>query len=177
MMTIWDNTYSSLYKKSLPLLNINRDDSLKILDLGIGSGMSTKYLADYFKNSYILGIDYSNIAVQKAKDNNKELIESNRVSIIVGDVEKLILNKNSYDLACAFQTHFHWNNFEKYLSNIYNILKKDGILLIACEANKLKYHLKKYSKFNEFNKLIIEIGYSKTDEVKDGNIIIYIVQK
>lgn len=44
------------------------NNDIKILDVGVGNGDSTKYLSEQFPNSIIYGIDISDRAIKDAKN-------------------------------------------------------------------------------------------------------------
>ncbi len=108
-------------------------DYKKIAELGCGGGANIKRLLDRFKDSYINAIDYSELSVSKAIKFNKKRLD--RCSIKKGDVSKLELEKNYFDLATAFETVYFWPGIEACFKNVYDILNDNGIFMICNEAD------------------------------------------
>lgn len=175
MITIWNKTYEPLYHWALSL--IDRSKHEKILDIGIGGGTSTKYLANFFLNSHVVGIDHSTTAIEIARETNKENIDLKNVGIIQGDVCHLGLKRNEYDLVTAFQTHFTWLDFPKAMHEIFKVMNNDGTLILACEKNKLNYHLKEYDNLEKLTTLTKKIGYSAIEQYNHGSYICFIITK
>ena len=101
----------------------------KILDIATGTGEFALAIAKH-TNAQVIGIDISHkmikIGKQKVQDNKL----SNRISLQIGDGEKLTFQNNSFD---AITSGFGIRNFENMnqgLAECYRTLKKDGILLI-----------------------------------------------
>ncbi|MEG0686568.1 MAG: class I SAM-dependent methyltransferase, partial [Erysipelotrichales bacterium] len=87
MLKRWAKKNNSLYEWAIK--NTIVDDVHDILDLGIGSGTSSKALANHFKKAQVVGIDKSKDAVEYARTLNKEIIDRGQVGIIQGDVHQL----------------------------------------------------------------------------------------
>jgi len=104
-----------------------------IAELGCGGGMNIRALLDEYKDSFVSAIDYSPLSVAEAKKNNKG--HTNRCEIMQDDVSKLSLEKDSYDLATAFETVYFWPGIKDCFTNVYNILKKGGYFLIVNELS------------------------------------------
>ncbi|WIV12210.1 peptide chain release factor N(5)-glutamine methyltransferase [Proteiniborus sp. MB09-C3] len=79
----------------------NNKDTIKIVDIGTGSGAITLSLAHYLENVHIYSIDVSDIALQVATENSKKLGLESKVTFLNGDLfeplEKLKL-QNSIDI-------------------------------------------------------------------------------
>jgi SAM-dependent methyltransferase len=115
----------------------------------------------------VLGIDYSEILLNKAKESSKKDI------FIKGDCRNLSLEKQVDVALCLYDVigSFADNNENiKILENIYNNLANGGYALISVMNHELTKHLAKY-KFSfekEPNKLL-ELVASSTME-KTGDI-------
>ena len=82
-------------------------------------------------------------------------------------------SSEKYELITAFQTHFHWQNIENTLTKILPLLSPN----IACEENKLAYHLPKYQASEEFVKLLSQIGFVNITVERMSGFIKYIAIK
>ncbi|MFM1594916.1 class I SAM-dependent methyltransferase [Streptococcus mutans] len=135
MMKLWNRVYLPMTRWSLSLLSRNAYKT--ILDIGVGNGASTAYLHQLFPNSQIRGMDISEEAIAQAQQHYQQ----ENVSFEVMDVSHLSYPSQSFDLICAFQTHFHWPDLKQALLEIKRVLANNGQLLLACEGSKLKYYL------------------------------------
>ncbi len=107
----------------------------KAVDLGCGGGRNVGELLKKYPVSHVTGIDYSQLSVQKAQEYNKKMIASGRCEIRQGDVSNLALEKESFDLATAFETIYFWPGLEKCFAQAAGILKPGGYFLICNESD------------------------------------------
>ena len=102
------------------LLVKNRD--AKILDLGCGTGISTRQIAEI--GGAVIGCDIDGQMIAEAKKLN------DRLEYLVAGAEKLPFSDNEFDAMTAFSA-FHWFANEKALSEIKRTLKSNGIFYIV----------------------------------------------
>ncbi len=108
----------------------------KILDLGCGSGFFSDYLQK--KGFDVTGVDIDPENIKSAKKRNS------KVRFILSDVTRLNLKKK-YDTVLLFGVlEYLVNvNLTKFLSDIKNLLNKDGKILIQVpNANSLQRRIK-----------------------------------
>ncbi|MCA1927265.1 MAG: bifunctional demethylmenaquinone methyltransferase/2-methoxy-6-polyprenyl-1,4-benzoquinol methylase UbiE [Calditerrivibrio sp.] len=109
-------------KKSISLMNISGD--IKILDLACGTGDMTVELKQNYPDSEIVDSDFSinmlNIAKQKVGD----------TPLIAGDAHYLPFKNNSFDRIMIAFGFRNVTNKPLGLSEMYRILKPNGILCI-----------------------------------------------
>lgn len=104
-----------------------RQDNLKILDLGCGDGNSAVFFQKHFPDSKYLGLDVSqeSIAVAQGKTPpNAEFLHYNGFDLPSED--------NSLDvvfIACVLH-HINFDNHEKVLGEVRRVLKQEGRLYI-----------------------------------------------
>ena len=106
-----------------------------IIDIGCGGGRNAGELMKKYPFAKMTALDYSPLSVQKTAEYNKNEIAKGRCQAVQGDVSALSLDKNSYDLATAFETIYFWKGLEKCFGQVYNILKKDGVFMIVNESD------------------------------------------
>jgi methionine biosynthesis protein MetW len=94
----------------------------KVLDIGCGDGQISKIIKE---NNEVFGIEISDIARQKAKDNGINVLD-------------LDLNLNwsdgleeSFDVVVAGEIIEHIFDTDKFLQNIHKVLKEDGYLVLS----------------------------------------------
>lgn len=104
------------------------EGKLKLLDTGCGEGRNLHYFAE---NGYsVFGCDPNPMAIKMAQMTYKNVPREN---FIVSAIEELILPEASFDaIICAAVLHFakDESHFNKMLSNLSRLLKKDGVLFI-----------------------------------------------
>ncbi len=139
-----------------------------IAELGCGGGRNIDALLNKYSKARIVGVDYSPLSVEKAKEFNKK--NMSRCEIRQGDVSKLDLPKNKFDLVTAFETIYFWPNIDKCFKNVFEILNDNGYFLIVNELegedkSSLKYEemiegLKVY-KIVELECILKDAGFSE----------------
>lgn len=134
-MRLWNKAYLPMVKWSLT--QSSQKNVKRIVDVGVGNGLSTLYLGAIFSNAIIYGIDISPEAIKQAKK------RKHKSAIIFEEksVEHTKYESHSFDLICAFQNHFHWENLEQSFLELKRIVTKDGRILLACELTKIRYYL------------------------------------
>ena len=83
----------------------------------------------------------------------------------------------SFDLITAFQTHFHWQDLEASFMELRRILKSDGMLLLACEYNKLSYFLPEVQSEEAFRRFLLSVGLELVTSQRKGSWILYKIVK
>lgn len=169
MMKLWNNAYLPMVKWSLT--SIDQQDRAKVLDIGIGNGMSTKYLKESFPTSTVYGIDISETAISQAKKNSLDP----SVILEVKNVENTGYDDLQFDLICAFQTHFHWQNLDAALAELKRILSTNGTIVIACEVSKVKYYLPDLQDIEDFRKYLAECGLQLSSHHQQNGWLCYII--
>ena len=106
-----------------------------IAELGCGGGRNAAELLKKYPDSKLVAIDYSELSVEKSKAYNDKAIKEGRCVVRQGDVSKLDLPDDSYDLATAFETVYFWPGLEKCFSEVARILKTGGTFMICNESD------------------------------------------
>ena len=108
----------------LNFLEINAKNS-EILDYGCGVGTLIEKLIK-FKPKKIVGIDISEVSINKAKERIKEL--KGKVDFYVDNCEKTQFDNNSFDIVYGSGI-LHHLKIDECLNEIHRILKPNGSLL------------------------------------------------
>lgn len=104
-------------------------EDLLYLDIGCGTGNYTKAIA---QDKYqFIGIDPSQIMLEKANTSTKENIQW-----IKGKAENIPLASNSVDGIIASLTLHHWKNLDKGFKELNRVLKTQGRIIIFTSTPK-----------------------------------------
>jgi SAM-dependent methyltransferase len=97
----------------------------RVLEYGCGTGTYASFLAE--RGASYFGIDISDVAIQKSKDDSFIAL-SNLQSFIIMNGEKLGFKDNTFDLVCGSGI-LHHLNIEKAFNEICRVLKKEGMAI------------------------------------------------
>ena len=111
-------------------------DIRSILDIGCGSGMTVKLMAELAEKARISAIDYSPDMVELAKATCLDQIASGRIAIVQCEVSRLCFDDETFELVTAFETYYFWPNLINDLKEIKRVLKPGGRLLMVNECYK-----------------------------------------
>ncbi|MEI5995380.1 class I SAM-dependent methyltransferase [Candidatus Enterococcus mansonii] len=171
MMYLWNSVYLPLVRWSLNSIHLaERQD---ILDIGVGNGASSVYLLQQTHALSVTGIDHSKDAITQAK---KRWINE-PVQFETIDVHELPYPSETFDLITAFQTHFHWDDFDQAINEIYNVLKQQGIVLFACETSKIDYFLPEFKHPEHFKAYMSTQGFIPITQNSSKQWIMYAFKK
>jgi len=126
-------------EKLLKKIQINRTS--KILDVGCGRGDIALYMA---KNAgEVIGIDYSKDGIDLANSIKKTFLQDifKKVNFQVMNVKKLSFPDNYFDVVICIDVleHLYKEEAEIALSEIKRVLKKNGLLFLQTDVNRLLY--------------------------------------
>ena len=96
-----------------------------IVDLGCGTGLDISKMVS--NNNFCLGLDISQLAINKAKSKKIKNTDFKR-----SNLENLPLDDNSVDIVTSFFVFEHLLNPEKVLLEADRILKENGEVFILC---------------------------------------------
>lgn len=128
----------------------------RILDLGCGIGKITSLL----EGDEIIGCDISENAIKIARKNN-----SKNKRFIKADARNLPFSDGYFDFIFALDVFEHIPNFEKAISEVHRVLKKDG-KLIAIIPNGSGIS-QKFDKKNIKNNPFHHIHFFSKEDIRD----------
>lgn len=122
---------------------VNEDS--KILDIGCGGGRNIeRFSAQISDSGRVVGIDYSEVSVEKSKELNRKAIDRGIVNVLQGSVSDMPFYDETFDIATAFETVYFWPDFINDLKEVHRVLKKGGFIFICNEAVYREGEMDKY---------------------------------
>lgn len=117
----------------------------KILDIGCGGGRNIeRFSKQISENGRVVGIDYSEVSVEKSIDLNRDAIDRGIVNVLQGSVSDMPFYDETFDIATAFETIYFWPDFINDLCEVNRVLKKGGMIFICNEAVYREGEMDKY---------------------------------
>lgn len=113
----------------IDLLGIQPND--RILEVGFGPGVGIQLLARSVSGGYVAGVDPSAEMAQQAKARNVKAIESGRVDLRHGSVERLPFEDNSFDKTLAINSMQVWPDAVAGLRDIRRVMKPGGRIALG----------------------------------------------
>lgn len=127
----------------------------KVLDIACGVGYGSDYLSQ--KSKQIIGIDIDEESIAYAKQHFGK-----KASFLLGNATDTPFKNDFFEMVVAFEMIEHLKEPNKFLKEVYRILKKGGKLCISTpnsavhspDGNLMSpYHVKEYT-YEELNKLV-----------------------
>lgn len=117
----------------------------KILDIGCGGGRNIQRFASQIsQNGRVVGIDYSEVSVEKSTVLNQESIDKGIVNVLQGSVSDMPFYDETFDIVTGFETIYFWPDFINDLKEVNRVLKKGGLVFFCNEAIYREGEMEKY---------------------------------
>ena len=124
-------TYNFTTRKDL-VLSMLKKNNWKVLEIGCGPGvMSLELLQKGYK---LFAVDISKKMVEEAVNKIKKI--KNKPYFFIGDVENLCFSDSQFDAVICLGT-LQLVNDKKAIKEIYRVLKKSGILIVAVPTKRM----------------------------------------
>jgi len=133
---IQEKTGSSGYEYALTQLKLN--DHMNLLDIGCGSGIFSDLAQS--KGISITGIDACENLIRRAKQRNSD------ANFLVGDMEELPFNNDSFDVVCGFNSFQYAGNIKNAFTEAKRVLKDKGKIVVMIWGNKEDCEVASYLK-------------------------------
>ena len=120
-----------------------KEDDL-ILDIGCGGGKNLERFAEQITTGKVVGLDYSDVSVEKSIELNRKVIDEGKVEVIQGSVSEMPFEDNTFNIITGFETIYFWPDFINDLKEVNRVLKKDGFVFFCNEAVYREGEMEKY---------------------------------
>ena len=166
--------YKSIVKE------IVANESSTILDVGYGNGYLLNLIYKKYKCN-LSGIEVSPDVEKLAYSRNKKAIKEGKIKLMQCDCCDMPFESKTFDCVTSVNTIYFWQDTEKGLSEIYRVLKDNGVFYNAVYNKKWLQKLpytKEYFKFftkDDYISLGKKIGFSSIEVVdikKDKNYLV-----
>jgi ubiquinone/menaquinone biosynthesis C-methylase UbiE len=133
---IQEETGRSGYEYALNQLELN--DNMNLLDIGCGSGIFSDFAQ--LKGISVTGLDACENLIKLAEQRNSDAY------FLVGDMEELPFNNDSYDVVCGFNSFQYAENIKNALTESKRVLKDNGKIVVMIWGNKEDCEVASYLK-------------------------------
>ncbi|CAN5493594.1 class I SAM-dependent methyltransferase [soil metagenome] len=158
-----DKANKPLFELTLEAMQLKNHE--KILEIGIGSGKFLNFLFSKASGLKVSGIDYSEEMVQKAREINKNAVASGKLSLLVGNSNRLPFDDHSFDKVFCNMVIYFWDEPAEHLKEVHRVLKPGGMFYSGFRPRKsmlqfpfVKHGFKLYSE-NEWESVLKRNGF------------------
>lgn len=137
-------------KKVVKLVAKNK--AKNILDIATGTGDLAINLTK-IKDANITGLDISNGMLSIAKEKVKKKNLQDKITLILGDSEKLPFSDNQFDAITVAYGVRNFENLDKGLQEIYRVLKPNGVFVVLETSQPTIFPMKQLFQF--YSKYVI----------------------
>ncbi|GLU53704.1 methyltransferase [Dyadobacter frigoris] len=123
---IQEQTGKAGYDYALNFLDLKTGD--KLLDVGCGSGLFSSFASA--AGAEVTAIDASEKLIEEAKR------RTNSVDFLIGEMEELPFDHNTFDIVCGFNSFQYAANVKNALEEAGRVLKKHGRIVVMIWGNK-----------------------------------------
>lgn len=110
---------------------VTKENSHRIVEVGIGSGKGLNLLACRFPQSEIIGIDISKTMIKRASKRNKASIKAGKMKLLSNPIEKMEVDSASIHTLLTINTLYFWNDPNKVCKEVHRVLKPKGVFIIS----------------------------------------------
>ena len=133
-----------------------------VLEVGSGRGGGASYIARYLDPLSITGIDISDDAISLCN----KLYEIPNLYFAAGDSENIPFADNIYDIVINVESSHCYGSVDKFLSEVYRVLKPGGLFLF-CDFRSKDGTSELYDQFSKSDLKFID-RFDITDNIIQG---------
>lgn len=132
-----------------------------ILEVGCGRGGGLSYVKRYLKPNSATGLEINKRAVEFCN----EYYSKDNIQFVQGNAESLEFEDNSFDVIINVESSHRYNNMEKFLNEVYRVLKPGGHFLIT-----------DFRPTEELDKFKKQVSDAEFTTVKDELITLHVLE-
>ncbi|NOT53465.1 MAG: methyltransferase domain-containing protein [Deltaproteobacteria bacterium] len=138
------------------------------LEVGCGLGdLSLKLCQKEWRG---VGIDFSGQAIEQAKTNLREYLESSRYRLVESDIFDLDTNGEKFDVGLSMMVMEHVENHVAFLSKISEFIRPDGHVIVAVPGRRDRWgvedetvgHLRRYDR-DDLQQTLLSAGLTQVE--------------
>ncbi|HSP88618.1 MAG TPA: peptide chain release factor N(5)-glutamine methyltransferase [Ignavibacteriaceae bacterium] len=149
------------------LNSVNKNDRIKILDIGVGSGNISVSLAKHLPNSEITATDLSLPAIETAKENAKLNNVLERINFTKQDINVESFSEEKFDIVVSNPPYISKEEFPNLKDELKVYEPKNALTDFLDGLNYFRIISKKSkSILNKNGKLYFEVGQGQAEDVK-----------
>lgn len=152
--------HREIHKRIIHFISkFDKNKEYRILDFGVGTGITSKIIQDMLPNSEIDVVDFSRRMLSGAR----KKLGTKKVNYIFGDYSKLNFNKKYDIIVSVIGLHHQTNNGKINLfKKIYSILNKNGVFIFGDLATYRNKHQAALNNALHFHHLVEKSANKKT---------------
>lgn len=132
-----------------------------VYDVGCGSGIMTKYLADMVgEKGCVFAVDISAEQIDVTRTRISEAGLSN-VTCIIGDIATADLPKGEADIVYARFLLMHHRDPQGAIEKMKSLLKRGGVLVLEESVMSSLHFSEECAEFNAYVQAVVDLGKSK----------------
>ena len=116
---------------AISLLDLQPED--RVLEIGFGPGQAIEEIVKSTPNSFVAGIDISNVMIEQARRRNAEDIRAGRVFLKQGSESPLPFEDTNFHKVFAVNSMQFWSNPNAGLQEVRRVLKPGGRIVIVIQ--------------------------------------------
>lgn len=116
-------------ERAVGALDIQPSDH--VLDIGCGSGLSLKLIAELAQKGKACGVDPSLVMAERAVQMNRSAVKAGRVDVRVATMAQLPFPDQYFDKVMSVHTLYFVEDLNAAFSEVARVLKPEGLLVLA----------------------------------------------
>lgn len=127
-----DRLNQTINRQTVEALQLQPDD--RVLEIGFGGGSAMEMALAQLDQGRVVGVELSEAMVRRAQSHFKKAIQQNRVTVQVGNVEKLDFDDGSFNKVYTVNTLYFWPHPVAALKEIHRVMVPEGRLVVAIRS-------------------------------------------
>lgn len=121
---------------AISLLDLQPDD--RVMETGFGPGVAIQKMSQIVTQGLIVGIEHSELMLEKAAKRNQKAIAANRVGLILGSISLLPTFDAPFNKVLDVNGFQFWKDKEVSLNRIRELMYAEGTIALAHQPRNKK---------------------------------------